>query len=354
MSTLPYSRPVSEPEPYTRPTDRRDRYDRPASGSTTTPDLQLRPGAGQGDPSTLIGTGTTSSGGGSTGTTATMERREQEARDFFADARILYPWMPDELLRIFADAWAASGDPALALATMRSSEAYERWFPANRREDGTFRYTEQEYFAARRGMEMLLSDYGQDPSGYADRIVAAMGGEVSVQEFGERLQLLWSDVMQQIPQIRQAYVTEFGLSDVDPAVSDSNLFASFLNPGASLQELRVRTGQAGIVGQAAAYGFNRGFGRADELRRAGLDAAGARNLYQQAALQVPTLSALSARYYDTADPFDLDDFEDALTGLDPSEQEHARRLVQFERSSFTERGQIMRGQTGGLSGLQQQ
>lgn len=301
------------------------------------------------------GTGTVGSGGtvrgSSLGSLAPLP--EAEARDFLADAQALYPWLPAELLQIFAAAWDETGDANLALAYMRASAAYERYFPANRREDGTFRYTEQEYFATRRGMEMLLADLGQNPAAYAERITQVIGGDVSLQEFGDRLNLLWDDVAQQIPQIRDAYVREFGLSAADPDLTDANLFASFLNPGASLQELRVRVSNSQIVGQAGAQGFNRTFGRADTLRLAGLSGEEARELYGQAAIQVPTLSNLSARYYDTSDPFDLEDFEDALTGIDPAEQEHAKRLVAFERSVFTERGRVAQGEAGALAGLQQ-
>ena len=159
--------------------------------------------------------------------------------------------------------------------------------------------------------------------------------------------------MQEIPQIRDAYVNEFGLRATDPDLTDANIFASFLNPNQSLQQLRATVTNTQIVGQASAFGFARGFDRADELRRTGLTGDQARDLYQQATVQTPTLSRLAARYYDPDDTFGIDDFEEAVTGLDPLEQERAGRLVQFERSAFSDRGDVVRDQVGALTGLRQ-
>lgn len=335
---------------------------RPGTAPSTTPSINgyggWTPNPGGGN------TGGTGGGGGSSpgvqqpprtdvGTFQPPSHTYAPPRDWKADAQALYPWLPDPLLTIFAQQWAATGDPGLALAYMRQHPEYDRYFAGNRRDDGSFRYSEQEYLAVRGGMAELLADYQQNPDAYQDRITAAIAGDVSVQEFSDRLGLLWNEVFQQIPQIRSAYVAEFGLHDADPAVSDANIFASFLNPGTDLTELRINVSNAQIVGQASAYGFSRGWSRADELRRAGLSGDEARDLYQQAQVQTMTLSALASRYYDPDDTFGIDDFEDAVTGLDPLEQERAARLIQFERSAFSDRGDVVRDQVGALTGLRQ-
>ena len=46
-------------------------------------------------------------------------------------AKSLYPNMPDNLLNMFADEWAETGDSNVAIAKVRGTTEYETLFPGN-------------------------------------------------------------------------------------------------------------------------------------------------------------------------------------------------------------------------------
>ena len=349
--TRPGATPPPPPGPVTRPMP--PYYPRPEPAPTpddpytrpTTPGPQQGPPPGQGG------------GRGPTGGKP-VDPDAGVSEDFLTNLRREFPWMTEPMITIYVEAWIVTGDATTALWEVRESQAYRNKFPAmfhtEGPEAGMMRYDDEaEYLTVQGDFRDALADYEQNPDAYADRITKSMQGNVSPDEFRARLQLLWDGVVQQIPQIRAAYVREFGLHDADPAVRDANIFGSLLNPDMSLNEVKVAVTNASIVGQGAAFGFRRSWDRAEELRLAGLTGEAARGLYEQAAVQTPTLSNLAARYFDPDDTFGIDDFEEMATGLDPFEAERAQNLIRLERASFSGGGQVARDQTGALSGLQQ-
>ena len=50
-------------------------------------------------------------------------------------AKSLYPNMPDSLLNMFANKWAETDNPKVAIAEVRASTEYETLFPGNKRAD---------------------------------------------------------------------------------------------------------------------------------------------------------------------------------------------------------------------------
>ena len=57
----------------------------------------------------------------------------------------LYPNLPPDILDLFANEWARTGDPQVAIAEVRRSPAYEIAFPGNKRPDGTVKFDEVTY-----------------------------------------------------------------------------------------------------------------------------------------------------------------------------------------------------------------
>ena len=55
-------------------------------------------------------------------------------------ARSLYPNMPIEILNLFSTEWAKTGDPSVAIANVRQTDAYATAFPGNKRPDGTIKF----------------------------------------------------------------------------------------------------------------------------------------------------------------------------------------------------------------------
>ncbi len=70
------------------------------------------------------------------------------------------PWMTGQLLDLFVDQWAATGDANLAMAAVRRSSAYDAVFVGNRRDDGSLRYTEGEYLSTRDAFHETLGEFG--------------------------------------------------------------------------------------------------------------------------------------------------------------------------------------------------
>lgn len=69
-------------------------------------------------------------------------------------------WMEGELLDIFTDKWAETDDTRLAMEAVRKSNAYDKVFVGNRREDGSLRYKEQQYFSQREGFREAATEFG--------------------------------------------------------------------------------------------------------------------------------------------------------------------------------------------------
>ena len=100
-----------------------------------------------------------------------------------ADVRALLPWLPGNLTQMFTDLWAEHGDAELALAHLRQTPEHRQAFPGIRRDDGSLRYTEQDYMRTRQGFESTLGEFGLD-SGDFD-FVGLFEGEVTAQQFGQ-------------------------------------------------------------------------------------------------------------------------------------------------------------------------
>src|SRR5690606_8303029 len=195
----------------------------------------------------------TSSGSTTKPTPAAPEPTPDPATDpdpkpinWLEQARTLFPWMPEPLLKVFADAWAETGDTELALARMRQSPQYDRYFAGNRRSDGTFRMTEAEYMSTIRAYRTLLSDFGLNPDLFQKRFVSLIEGEVSPLELRERLGAAYEGIVANIPQVREFYA-RYGYD-----LSDAAIFASVIDPeiGDAILARRIAVAQVGGEGLA--------------------------------------------------------------------------------------------------------
>ncbi len=115
------------------------------------------------------------------------EEEPPEEIDFERKVAELYPWLPPELVKVFADAWADTGDQQQALARMRADPLYDKFFPGNRREDGSLRMTEAEWFSTREAYRRLFIEFGLNPDLFESRFQELMEGSVSPNELAGRL-----------------------------------------------------------------------------------------------------------------------------------------------------------------------
>ena len=268
--------------------------------------------------------------------------------DFFDMARVLFPWLPDVLVQVYADAWAATDSQGVAFATVVADPQFDNFFPGLKRPDGTLRMSPAEYASTFEGYSTVLREAGLNPAVFVDQLAGLFEGDVSVAEFGQRVSTIQTQVLDNIEGVRNFYAAEFGLTDL----TDEALVAAALDPtglGDDILNRRINIAQVG--GQAAAAGFTIGRDFAQRLVSQGLSQAGARQVFGLAGTQLPGLQRSAARFGGDDLTLELSEFTDALVGLDATQR---RRISQFqaqESSLFTRSG--LRRDRAGLIGLQE-
>ena len=269
-----------------------------------------------------------------------------EPIDFRQRAQALFPWLPPALLDIYADAWARTGSPSLALAELRASSDYDQFFPGNRRDDGSLRLSEAEYLARVDGYKLALGQFNLVPENFAGHFTDMIVGGLTAGQFATRLSSAFNQIITSIPEIREFYSLNFGV-----AMSDEAIFASFLDPGLGNEILNQRISQAEIGGAGAAAGFGIDLAFTEQLRQRGLQLGTAQTFFGDAAFQVPVLSRLALRF-GLDKTFDITEFAAGTILGDPAERRRQRRLFGAESSSFSERlGTVRTEEDLTLSGL---
>lgn len=256
-----------------------------------------------------------------------------------------FPWLPDELLTILVDAYVETGDAAQAQRIMRASEAFERYFPGLRREEGTLRMTEQEYLSARDAFSATLLSVGVNPDFFDNLFIGMIEGDVSPREMTDRVETAYQAIVQYAPELRQWYTTNYGIDMTDEAI-----IASFLDPTVGEEILSQRVAVSQIGAAAAISGFDIDFSLAERLYGVGTTEGEAQQAFGEAAQNVPIFNALARRHNDPDDDFDINEFVAATLLDDPLERRRMRRLISQERSLFTEANALTKSQVG-VTGL---
>jgi hypothetical protein len=254
-------------------------------------------------------------------------------------------------VKLYVDAYIESGDPILAWQSVRQSEAYERHFAGNRREDGTLRMTEQEYVSNITAYEDAFISIGLNPRLFEEKFVTLIRGDVSPDElYQDRLEPIYERVIASSEFIMAEYAEQQGID-----LSIEAIVAGIIDPDLGERILNRQITMAEIGGEAAERGFDIATGMADELFRQGIDRSGSERLFGEAASVLPVLSVLAQRHADLDDTFDLTEFVRAEIYDDPQQRRRMRRLISQERSLFgnvTGGLKVKTGRTGGRSGLQ--
>lgn len=235
-----------------------------------------------------------------------------------------------------------------ALQEVRESDAYANVFVGNRRDDGTVRMDEQEWFAYKRGWTRTLAGFGLNPDEFLarDRLRESVEGEVSIQELSQRLQITQDGILDNIDQVRQFYAGNYGLD-----VSAEAILGMAIDPDIQRDVLEQRITAAQIGGEATTKGYLRSVDRAEALARMGVTQTQARELYGNAAQRLPGLSATTQRF--NLGGTSIGQFEDAALGQDASQVLRFGRAMQREQSSFSSVADTRRDNGGGLTGLRQ-
>lgn len=259
-------------------------------------------------------------------------------------------WMPQRLVDIYLQEWIEHGDPARAWAAVRQSSQYDVFFAGNRNEDGTLQYTELEYLSIMRGYENVIEGVGLNPNLFRDGFIEMIKGAVSPDEFQSRVDAITERVVFAQREIRKAY-RDLGYTD---RLGWPALLADALDPSIGDALFNKQITMAEIVGEGAIRGFEVDARMASELFGSGFNRQAAQTLFGQAAELLPVLGVLAARHEDPDDEFDLEEFTAATVFNDYETRSRMRRLIQQERSSFTQAGYFGTAtdqRTGGFTGL---
>jgi len=249
-------------------------------------------------------------------------------------AQSLYPNMPPDVLALFADEWARTGDPQVAIAEVRRSDAYEIAFPGNKRPDGTVKFDEVTYTGLKESYIGTLQEYGIPRNTsvdlLTDRFTGLIEGEVSAREFAQRVDAVYQGIQENIPEVTEFYRENFGLELTPEAI-----FVGALDPTVGEEIVAGRITTAQIGGEAARAGFEISGDFAQRLQRAGISQAQARQLFTSAQAELPRLQELQARGgVEQPEQFTLEQFTEAAVFQSPEELEEIRQLEAEEQSRF--------------------
>ena len=270
-------------------------------------------------------------------------------------AKSLYPNMPDNLLNLFANEWARTGDPKVAIAEVRGTTEYETLFPGNKRADGTVKFDEVTYVGLKESYMGTLAEYGVSreisESLLQDRLTSLIEGEVSAREFQQRVGAVFQGVQENIQEVQDFYSTNYGID-----LTQESIFLGAIDPSVGEDIVAGKVTTAQIGGEAAKAGFTVDLSTAEKLRKAGLNQQQARQFFSTAADQIPRIQELQQRGGKSVaqeDVFDLEKFTEAMLFQSPDEAEELRRLQAEEESRFSAIGGAAR-QGSRVTGLTEQ
>lgn len=198
---------------------------------------------------------------------------------------------PEELIDIYIQAFIDTNQDAdEAVLVMRQSEQYKSFFPGNVNPDGvSVKYTEQEYLNLVDAYKRKIESIGLNADLILtnDRIETLVTNVVSNQEFGQRVQAVYQQVLTSIPQVKEFYQQNFGKT-----LTDAEIIASAIDPNISqgLSTGAITAGEvisqniarAQIGAEALLAGIDIEVQTAEQLRQQGLSREQARRGFQQA------------------------------------------------------------------------
>jgi len=253
--------------------------------------------------------------------------------EFLQLAKSLFPYLPDEVINKYVDYYAESDKNIdVALGKLRQDPIYDEYFPGNKRADRTVRYNEAEYLAVKESYKLSLEDYSLNPEFFDDTFSNLIAGDVSPSEFKTRVDVVFEGIKSNIPQVKEFYSANYGIDLTDEAI-----FASAIKPELGEQILNKQVAISQIGGEARRAGFGDivSLEKAQELQAAGITQAQARQLFQQAQLEIPRIQELqAARGIEEEERFGLEEFTEAAVFQSPEELEQIRILEAERLSQF--------------------
>jgi len=216
---------------------------------------------------------------GSTDADAVFVEEEQQYVPTAVEMKRIYPWLTDALVNILIDGeggYVDTGNIDIALANMRASETYAKTFPGIARADGTLRMTESEYYETKDVMADALRTYNLNPEIFEEDITNAIAGDVSAKEFIGRLEFGYTNLVNNIPAVKEVYFREYGMD-----LSDEALFAMFISPNIAESVLQNQILVSSIIAEAETAGSSLTKEAGQIFAQGGVTQEEARQIYGQ-------------------------------------------------------------------------
>jgi hypothetical protein len=275
-------------------------------------------------------------------------------------AEVVKPaWLPEGLYQTWLGAYADAGGSAVpgaantATEFVRSTPEYDTYFPGLRREDGSLRYAynpEQTYFTNMASFQNAVESVGMNPDVFGDEYVDLIEGDVSPQEFQQRVSVLYDRVLASGDDIKNYYSSNFGID-----MTDHGILASIMSDKVGDAVLNRQITMAEIGGEAMGRGYDLSKEFVGMLESEGMSRNEADALFGSADRMLPMLASLAARHGDPDDTFDITEFVGGAFLSDPEQQARIERLAAQEQSTFTGGAQLDYARsrtTGGMTGLE--
>jgi hypothetical protein len=254
--------------------------------------------------------------------------------DFVALAEARFPGLPVDFLNLWTQYYQIGKSDTQIIAEVRKDPEYKNIFPGNVTPTGQVRYDEVTYNALKESYIGTLQEYGIDRSAsltfMADKLTNLIEGDVSAQEFAQRVNAVYSGIEENIPEVQAYYEDNFGV-----ALDARSILAGALDPtvGEAIIQGKITTAQIG--GEAARAGFEITTSQAKRLQEAGLSQAEARQLFATAERELPRLQSLQEqRGVAPEEQIGLEQLTEAIVFQSPEELEQITRLEEEQRSRF--------------------
>ena len=265
--------------------------------------------------------------------------------------QMMYPWMTQQFLDVYAGEWTVSESDQFALSAVRNTSAYQHMFAGNfDPETGEVRMSEADYMSSRQAFNSMLRSFDLNPDYFADNFVTAIENELSPTEMIGRMEAAYDRIVQSSDEVRKYYADNYGIE-----MSDAAILASAIDPNVGQKILDRQISIAEIGGSAATRGFDIGTEFASMIEYELGGSRGSDEFFSEARNLIPMMEVLEARHGDPDDPFDLGDVSANLLFDDPETRRRIRRARAQEASTFTGGAQLdyVRARTGGVAGLAQ-
>lgn len=252
-------------------------------------------------------------------------------------AKGLYSFLPEAVVNEFAKAWVDSGDANVAMGLTRQTKPWKDNFGKLMRDDGTLMMTELDFLSTKAGYEEALAEVGienfDDFQDEFDDMATGFGTDnpVSSDEFRARVDFVYAEVKDQIPEVSNLFRQRYNISLDEPTI-----FAALINPKIQDKVLMGDISTLQLQAEASSRGFSTSFARFQQLRNMGLTREQAKSTYATAATSISQARSIGR-------DLDITTIEDAAVGDTAAQQRLQRIGAELESSQGLTLGAAKKG-----------